>query len=132
MGEVLACPSVTQLDHVAFCLLDCADLERLDRIRRRGDRENADMNMLCWSAWLRVHHVDPQFRQDVINTGKNGAMVWSRWAGWDRSHPDWRCHYIDTTRLTPGETAEQVVAWIRAEQALYAGGYRLVLAQPAP
>ncbi len=85
------------------------------------------MPMLCWSAWLRVHHIDPQFRPDVINTGKNPDMVWSRWAGWDRYHPDWRSHYIDTTRLTPQQTAEQVVEWIHAEQALYAGGYRLVL-----
>jgi hypothetical protein len=54
-------------------------------------------------------------------------MVWSRWAGWNRGHPDWRCHYIDTTHLTPQQTAEQVADWIHAEQALYAGGYRLVL-----
>jgi hypothetical protein len=127
MGEVLACPSVTKLDHVAFCLLDCEDVERLDRIRRRGDLENADMAMLCWSAWLRVHHIDPQFRQDVINTGKNPSMVWSRWAGWQRHHPHWRCYSIDTTHQTPRQVAEQVVDWISAEQALYAGGYRLIL-----
>lgn len=127
MGEVFACPSAPQVDHIAFCLLDCDDVERLERIRRRGDVQNASMDMLCWSAWLRVHHVDPQFRQDVINTGGNPAMVWSRWANWERNHPHWRCRRIDTTHLSPQQVAEQVAEWIRAEQALYADGYRLVL-----
>ncbi len=125
MGEVFACPSVTQLDHVAFCLLDCGDVERLDRLRRRGDLHNASIEMLCWSAWLRVHHVDPQFRQDVINTGKNPAMLWERWTGWERGHPHWRCGYIDTTQCALQQVAEQVADWVRSEQKLYANGYRL-------
>jgi hypothetical protein len=128
MGEVLACPSAPQIDHLAFCLLDCEDVERLDRLRRRGDGQSADMDILCWSAWLRVHHVDPQFRQDVINTGKNPQMVWERWSGWGRHHPHWRCRYMDTTGLTPRQVSAGVVDWIHAEQALYAGGYRLLLA----
>jgi hypothetical protein len=127
MGEVLACPSAVRLDHVAFCLLDCADVERMDRLKRRGDGLQQSMDILCWSAWLRVHHVDPQFRPDVINTGKNSAMVWSRWSGWQRSHPHWRCCMVDTTHLAPSEVAGEVVAWVRREQALVASGYRILL-----
>lgn len=127
MGEVLACPSAPQLDHIAFCLLDCGDVERLDRLRRRGDVENANIDMLCWSAWLRVHHVDPQFRPDVINTGNNPAMQWERWLGWERNHPYWRCRMIDTTHQASQQVSIAVDEWIRSEQTLYAGGYRLTL-----
>jgi hypothetical protein len=127
MGEVLACPSAPEVDHIAFCLLDCEDVERLDRVRRRGDVENASMDMLCWSAWLRVHHVDPQFRQDVINTGKLPQMQWERWTHWERGHPHWRCHYLDGTHQALADVGEKVADWIRREQALYAGGYRLTL-----
>lgn len=127
MGEVLACPSAPQLDHIAFCLLDCSDIVRLERIRRRGDVENANMDILCWAAWLRVHHVDPQFRPDVINNGKNPDMVWHRWSDWKQGHPHWRCHVIDTTHVTPAHVAAQVANWVHAEYALYAGGYRLKL-----
>lgn len=127
MGEVLACPSAPLIDHIAFCLLDCEDIVRLDRIRKRGDVQNASMEILCWSAWLRVHHVDPQFRPDVINNGRNPAMVWSRWSSWERHHPHWRCYTIDTTHLSLQVVTDGVVEWIRAEQALYASGYRLVM-----
>jgi hypothetical protein len=97
MGEVLACPSAPAVDHIAFCLLDCDDVVRLDRIRRRGDVHLASMDMLCWAAWLRVHHVDPAFRPDVIREHGHASMVWSRWANWERHHPHWRCHRGDTT-----------------------------------
>jgi len=127
MGEVLACPSAPQVDHIAFCLLDCEDLVRLERIRKRGDVQHASMETLCWAAWLRVHHVDPQFRQDVINTGLNTTMVWSRWSGWERNHPHWRAHNIDTTHLRLQAVAEQVTVWVADEQETYGRGYRLVL-----
>ncbi|HKI73418.1 MAG TPA: hypothetical protein VJ998_02180, partial [Pseudomonadales bacterium] len=35
-GEILACPSIHQISHLAVCLLDCADIVRVDRMRRRG------------------------------------------------------------------------------------------------
>lgn len=127
MGEVFACPSALQVDHIAFCLLDCDDITRLDRIRQRGQPEYATIEILCWAAWLRVHHIDPQFRPDVINDGKNPDMVWERWSGWQHGHPHWRAHIINTTSLSISEVAEQVAMWVRSEQALYADGYRLKL-----
>ncbi len=129
MGEVLACPSAPLMDHIAFCLLDCDDLQRLDRIHQRGDAENASMEMLCWAAWLRVHHRDPQFRQDVIKTDQNSEMIWSRWTGWQRGHPHWRCEYIDTTPLTIEQVGAQVADWVKAEIQIYADGYRLDLGE---
>ncbi len=35
-GEVLACPSAPRISGFAFCLLDCDDVVRIDRIRARG------------------------------------------------------------------------------------------------
>src|SRR5215510_11823717 len=36
LGELLACPSTPQLIGIAACLLDCADITRIERIRARG------------------------------------------------------------------------------------------------
>lgn len=130
MGEVFACPSAPQLDHIAFCLLDCADIVRLDRLKARGTPEHASMEMLCWAAWLRVHHIDPGFRQDVINNGNNPRMIWERWTAWERGNPHWRAHYIDTTPLSVDATVTQIVQWIQAEQTLYNDGYRLQFTHP--
>ena len=55
-GEILACPSIHQIDHLAVCLLDCSDLVRIERLRRHGGAP--DMALLSWAAWLRVHAVE--------------------------------------------------------------------------
>src|SRR5882672_2559498 len=36
LGEILAYPSAPQVDGIAVCLLDCADVVRIDRLRARG------------------------------------------------------------------------------------------------
>ena len=50
LGEVLACPSAPEINRLAVCLLDCADVVRIDRLRARGSN-GANMEMLCWAAW---------------------------------------------------------------------------------
>jgi hypothetical protein len=35
-GEALACPSAPEAGPIAACLLDCADVLRIDRLRARG------------------------------------------------------------------------------------------------
>ncbi|MCU0513355.1 MAG: AAA family ATPase [Anaerolineae bacterium] len=127
MGEVLACPSAPQAGHIAFCLLDCDDGTRLERLRRRGAAPADGRELLAWAAWLRGHHADPQFGPQVLRRGAHPMMRWSRWQGWQAPHPYWRCHRIDTTCLRLAQVADQVVGWLQDEQVLYDHGYRLQL-----
>ena len=115
MGEVLACPSALKVERMAFCLLDCDEIVRIDRIRRSGDLHNASQDMLNWGAWLRVHFVDPQWRPDVITNDGDDSMHWERWAGWERGDPRWQAMILDTSNLTIPHVAEQVVKWIYRE-----------------
>jgi hypothetical protein len=113
LGEVLACPSAPEAGRVAVCLLDCADVPRIDRLRARGTH-GCTQEMLSWAAWLRVHAVDPQWSPDVIRDGGAPGMRWERWAGWRRGDPRWREEVIDTTPLSPAQVAAAVARWIRA------------------
>src|SRR6516162_2303046 len=36
MGEILACPSAPDIGEIHVALLDCRDIVRLDRLRKRG------------------------------------------------------------------------------------------------
>jgi energy-coupling factor transporter ATP-binding protein EcfA2 len=121
-GEVLACPAATRLDRIACCLLDCDDTIRLARIRERGTPALATMDMLAWSAWLRVHAADPTWWPDVIRRGAWPAMQWSRWSDWEAADPRWRCPRIDTTHGDVARTARNVAQWIRLESAPHAAG----------
>ena len=116
MGEILACPSGPYIDKLCVALLDCHDVVRLDRLRKRGTH-GATQDMLSWAAWQRVHAVDPQWRQDVIiREGRPAEMQWQRWISWKRGDPRWRVHVIDTTDLTIEQVVGRVVAWVQAEQ----------------
>ena len=114
MGEVLACPSASQIDNIRVSLLDCHDVVRLDRLRRRG--YGATQEMLSWAAWQRVHVVDPQWRQDVICSAGPDEMRWEHWTSWHRGDSRWRVHVIDTTQLAIAEVVARIVSWIQAEQ----------------
>lgn len=111
-GEVLACPSAPQIRGTAFCLLDCYDVDRIDRLRARGLHGDT-MEMLCWAAWQRVHAVDPQWRPDVIREGGAEEMRWARWDGWRRGDPRWPSVWrLDTTGLGVGDAVARISAWI--------------------
>lgn len=117
MGEVLACPSAPQIDKIAFCLLDCYDVLLIDRIlSRKYGTEVAGMETLCWAAWLRMHAVDPQWRQDVIKDNGELNMEWSRWDSWQRGDPRWQMWRLDTTELSLDEVAHELVVWIERER----------------
>lgn len=111
-GEILACPSAAEAGPIATCLLDCADVLRIDRLRARGTY-GATQETLSWSAWQRVHAVDPTWRPDVLRDGAWPQMRWERWAGWQRGDPRWRVEVIDTTPLTRAEVAAAVARWVR-------------------
>ena len=115
LGEVLASPSAPQLDRVATCLLDCYDVTRIDRLRKRGLHGDTQ-DMLCWAAWQRMHAADPQWRQDVIKEDGAPQMQWDRWDKWERGDPRWHVSPIDTTELSIEGVAAEVSAWIEKER----------------
>lgn len=112
LGELLACPSAPEAGPIAVCLLDCADLARIDRLRVRGPH-GATQETLSWSAWLRVHSVDPSWRPDTIQDGAWPELRWDRWAGWKRGDPRWQVTVVDTTARTLAEVAEEIARWVR-------------------
>lgn len=111
LGEVLACPSASQVDGVVACLLDCYDVVRIDRLRSRG-LHGATQEMLCWAAWQRMHAVDPQWRQDVIRDESAPEMCWERWESWRRGDARWQVQRIDTTAMTIEEVASEISRWV--------------------
>jgi hypothetical protein len=115
-GELLAAPSAERLDGVAACLLDVGDVERVDRLRRRGTPEAATQEMLNWSAWHRMHAVDPQWRQDVIVEDAEPGMRWERWRDWRRGNLGWRVTTHDTTGSSIREVARAVNEWCQGER----------------
>ncbi|MGI8747434.1 MAG: hypothetical protein ACR2J4_03645, partial [Deinococcus sp.] len=54
LGEILAAPSASGLRGLQHLLLDVSDIERVRRLRRRGDSLDTQ-DMLNWAAWMRVH-----------------------------------------------------------------------------
>ena len=115
LGEVLACPSGSNLERVATCLLDCYDVTRIDRLIKRGFG-GATQEMLCWAAWQRMHAVDPQWRPDVIKEDGAPEMRWDRWDTWERGDPRWLVTPIDTTELSIEQVAAEVSLWIEKER----------------
>ena len=120
-GETLACPSALQLRGFGFCLLDCYDVVRIDRLRKRGPGCDT-MEMLCWAAWQRMHAVDPQWRPDVIREGAAGEMQWDRWQECQRGDARWpKVWRLDTTDLTIDQVVMQLSAWIDRTRAEWSG-----------
>ncbi|MCB1692705.1 MAG: hypothetical protein KDI19_08055 [Pseudomonadales bacterium] len=113
-GEILACPSIHQIDHLAVCLLDCADIVRVDRMRRVRGTE-PDMSVLAWSAWLRVHAVDPTWHPEVIRENGYDLMRWDNWSAWERDDPRWQVAVIDTGGKKVEQITSAVARWIEAQ-----------------
>ena len=123
-GEVLACPSAVELDGIAGCLLDC---EENERARPLGDRDPGRIEgddlwpHLSWSAWLRVHRVDPQFFPRPIRSVNGGRVApwlrWERWERWRRGDPRWQFARVDTTVSPPDAVAAELSAWVESERA---------------
>jgi hypothetical protein len=116
LGEILACPSASQVNGIAVCLLDCADVVRIDRLRARSTH-GATQDMLNWAAWQRLHAVDPQWRPDVIQRESASDMQWARW---QRGDPRWQVRVLDTTTFAPEEVAAQIASWVHQQRAAYA------------
>lgn len=120
LGEILTCPSAKKLDNINFCLLDVSNFERIQRLKKRNTY-GADQNMLNWSAWLRMHHQDPQWTQHVIKddawdgldfTALNSLKTWKSTAD---------IQILDTTELDIKHVAVSVSQWIKAEKIIDEG-----------
>ncbi len=124
-GEVLACPSYPEIDAAAYCLLDCGDPVRIDRIRSRDQgRDSASQEMLNWAAWLRMHASDPTWRPDVIQKRAASAatMHFDRWQNWEKGDSRWRVADIDNSDLSIAETVDELVYWLNGERRRQAVG----------
>jgi hypothetical protein len=115
MGEILACPSALDIDDINVALLDCHDVVRLDRLRKRGTH-GVTQDTLSWAAWQRMRPVEPQWRQNVICSVQIDAMRWERWTTWQRGDPRWCVNVIDSTNLTIDQVVDRIVGWAQAKQ----------------
>lgn len=118
LGELLACPSTTQLFGISACLLDCADVVRIQRMRQRGIDPNWQPNQdtVSWAAWHRLHAWDPQWEARVIVGNGPPTHAYGRWRDWQQGDPRWQVQVIDTTQATVEEVLESVAAWVTAER----------------
>lgn len=115
IGEILSCPSFSKIDGIKVCLLDCSDLERVKRLKKRGTY-GANQDTLNWSAWLRMHNVDPTWERHVIKE--------SAWNGLDFSQLEnakvWNgildstCT-IDTSDMSIEQVAKRIVQNIQTQ-----------------
>ncbi len=112
LGEVIACPSAPLIDGIYHILLDCQDVIRIDRLRKRATGQDTQ-DTLCWAAWQRMHAVDPQWRPDVIQDGGDAEMHWHRWQNWQRGDARWQTFVIDTSFLTIDQVCSAVSTAIR-------------------
>ena len=108
-GEVLASGDAVHLEGIAFCLLDCADVERVNRLAARAPEIAITTHQLwdhvAWGVWLRFHAADPAWW---------AGPIWSRWESWKTGDPRWRIERVDTTDQTEAETADALASWFRA------------------
>lgn len=114
LGEILACPSANQLKQVNILLLDVSDVERIKRLKARNTY-GANQDMLNWSAWLRMHHHDPQWHQSVIKDDCWEHLEFSRWdkdVAWPNNIVNQKI--LDTTPLSIEEVALEVNSWINS------------------
>jgi hypothetical protein len=107
-------PSAPRLAGIAACLLDCADLVRVDRIRARGidPRWPPTQDTLSWASWHRMHAHDPQWEPHVIVHNGPPTHRYDRWQGWTRHDPRWQVLVLDTTALTRDQTTHALIDWI--------------------
>jgi len=118
LGELLACPSAPKLAGIAACLLDCSDIVRVTRMRKRGvdPRWPPTQDVLSWAAWHRLHAWDPQWEQHVIVGNGPADHSYDRWTNWKQNDERWQVRTIDTTEVDAGQVLNTVISWIQDEK----------------
>lgn len=110
LGEILACPRAIELSAISACLMDCDDLTRAERLRRRSS-PSLGMDILCWAVFHRMHAHDPAWEQRVI-CDPAPDRPWSRWTHWTRDDARWDVTVFDTSRHSLEETADEMARWV--------------------
>jgi broad-specificity NMP kinase len=109
--EVVAAPSSAELNGMAFCLLHAAPQAQESRLAARGDDLSVLVHHQNFAEWMRRQATDPMHMLNVVTTDGWDQMHWDRIP---RVTPRWHVHCVDTTDLNPADTADAVLAWLRA------------------
>jgi hypothetical protein len=112
-GEVLAAPSAGELHGIAVCLLDVSPDAQTARLAQRGDDPALLPHHHAFAEWMRGHANDPRHMPHVLSTNGWGAMRWERWTGIDPTNGNWGMEVLDTSELSPGQVAAEIVTWCR-------------------
>lgn len=107
--EVVAVPSASQLDRVAFCLLDAVADAQAARLSARGDPPALLPHHLAFADWMRTQASDPMHMLEVVSTNGWDQMRWDRVPA---LAPYWTVTTIDTTDRDAAAVAAKVKAWI--------------------
>ena len=73
MGEILACPSAPSVGKIHVALIDCHDVVRLDRLRKRGTH-GVTQDMLSWVAARARHRSAVAAGCDMRRTSRHDAV----------------------------------------------------------
>ena len=109
--EAIAAPSASMVEAIAVCLLDATPDAQAARLTARGDDPSLLLHHHAFADWMRRQATDPQYMLEVVTTSGWEAMRWDRVP---LIAPNWHVHVIDTSRQTPHQVTDDVLAWIRA------------------
>jgi broad-specificity NMP kinase len=109
--EVAAAPSATQLDAIAFTLLDAESSQQAARLTARGDDQALLPNHHGFADWMRDQATNPLHMLEVVTTNAWDQMNWDRIPA---LAPNWHVNVIDTTNRTAEQVAATVLTWIRS------------------
>lgn len=116
IGEIIACPSFAKIDTLKLCLLDCSDIVRIERLKKRGDT-GINQHVLNWASWQRMHHNDPRWEQHVIKDGAWEGLDFSRLENaqsWDEIINPPIC--IDTSNRSIESVSADLSNWIQESE----------------
>lgn len=117
IGEIISCPSFHKIKKLEGYLLDCADIQRINRLRKR-DTYGANQDTLNWSAWLRLHHTDPAWEKHVITENAWEELDFKGWStikSWEEA--GLVLNTLNTSRIGKEKVANQLVQWIKQSAA---------------
>ena len=111
LGEILACPSASKISQINICFLDCNDQMRIQRLKNCS-HSTMDQNLLNWASWLRIHHFNPQWEQQVIIEHHDTQLdfsVWDQETSWLNLATIYFC---DTSHMAIPAVASEISRWV--------------------
>ena len=83
--------------------------------------------MLNWSAWLRMHHQDPQWTEQVIKDASWDGLDFSTLSALEDWTSTANIEILDTTELDLKQVAANVSVWIKSEKLISKFSFFLLL-----